>query len=221
MQAYAGKVTAGKIIVAGNTAKTTRRVARAQKTVQVRGSARSVRFEAVAARGARAAGAGNRAIALNGEEAPGMGMTFKETGKWRENLDLAGWAAEMRAIEKEYKAPEHFEADVKHLKKILTWANLSYFGGLVALAGMPMLGLNMPGWLNGMNPIAAFLMSTAICARWTMVGHHTCHGGYNAAQSTNGEVTGRFHRRKFAAWLVASMHRLDGLDASRGLGCGT
>jgi len=52
MQAYAGKVTAGKIIVAGNTAKTTRRVARAQKTVQVRGSARSVRFEAVAARGA-------------------------------------------------------------------------------------------------------------------------------------------------------------------------
>jgi fatty acid desaturase len=201
MQAYAGKVTAGKIIVAGNTAKTTRRVARAQKTVHVRGSARSVRFEAVAARGARAAGAGNRAIALNGEEAPGMGMTFKETGKWRENLDLAGWAAEMRAIEKEYKAPEHFEADVKHLKKILTWANLCYFGGLVALAGMPMLGLNMPGWLNGMNPIAAFLMSTAICARWTMVGHHTCHGGYNAAQSTNGEVTGRFHRRKFARGL--------------------
>ena len=119
MQAYAGKVTAGKIVVAGNAAKTTRRVARTQKTVQVRGSARSVRFEAVAARGARAAGAGNRAIALNGEDAPGMGMTYNETGKWRENLDLAGWAAEMRAIEKEFKAPEHFEADVKHLKKIL------------------------------------------------------------------------------------------------------
>merc|ERR1712216_508755 len=128
-------------------------------------------------------------------------MTYNETGKWRENLDLEGWAAEMRAIEKEFKAPEHFEEDVKHLKKILTWANLCYFGGLAALTAMPMVGLNMPAWLNGMNPIAAFMMSTAICARWTMVGHHTCHGGYNAAQSTNGEVTGRFHRRKFARGL--------------------
>jgi len=41
-------------------------------------------------------------------------------------------------------------------------------------------------------------MSTAICARWTMVGHHVCHGGYNSLQSENGEVTGRFHRRAFA-----------------------
>jgi fatty acid desaturase len=149
----------------------------------------------------------NKAIAIDGAAsgsdslATMTTMTYNETGKWRENLDLAGWAAEMRAIEKEFKAPEHFEEDVKHLKKILTWANLCYFGGLAALTAMPMVGLNMPAWLNGMNPIAAFMMSTAICARWTMVGHHTCHGGYNAAQSTNGEVTGRFHRRKFARGL--------------------
>ena len=48
------------------------------------------------------------------------------------------------------------------------------------------------------NPLASVLMSTAICARWTMVGHHVCHGGYNSLQSENGEVTGRFHRRAFA-----------------------
>jgi|Transcript_1141 hypothetical protein len=149
----------------------------------------------------------NRAIAIGEDGAAAAMESFAEkmqynaTGKWRENLDLAGWAAEMRAIEKEYKSPEHYEGDVKHLKKILTWANVCYFGGLALLIGMPMAGYPMPAWLNGMNPIAALLMSTAICARWTMVGHHTCHGGYNAAQSTNGEVTGRFHRRKFARGL--------------------
>ena len=146
----------------------------------------------------------NGAIAIDGVASGSDSfskMTYNETGKWREGLDLAGWAAEMRAIEKEFKSPEHFVEDVKHLKKILTWANVCYFGGLAILAAMPMLGMNMPAWLHGANPVAAFFMSVAICARWTMVGHHTCHGGYNAAQSTNGEVTGRFHRRKFARGL--------------------
>ena len=56
--------------------------------------------------------------------------------------------------------------------------------------------------IGGVNPIAAFCMSTAICARWTMVGHHVCHGGYNTAQSEGGVVTGRFHRRTFAKGLA-------------------
>jgi hypothetical protein len=30
------------------------------------------------------------------------------------------------------------------------------------------------------NPISAILISTSICVRWTMVGHHVSHGGYNA-----------------------------------------
>lgn len=30
------------------------------------------------------------------------------------------------------------------------------------------------------NPISALCISTAICMRWTMIGHHVCHGGYNA-----------------------------------------
>ena len=45
-------------------------------------------------------------------------------------------------------------------------------------------------------------MSTAICARWTMVGHHVCHGGYNSVQSENGVVTGGFHRRTFAKGIA-------------------
>lgn len=30
------------------------------------------------------------------------------------------------------------------------------------------------------NPLSAILISTSICVRWTMIGHHVCHGGYNA-----------------------------------------
>jgi len=55
--------------------------------------------------------AGNHAIAM---DMPGQLMQYNETGKWRENFDLKGWAAEVRAVEKELKA-EVGEADVAHL----------------------------------------------------------------------------------------------------------
>ena len=127
-------------------------------------------------------------------------MTYNETGKWRENFDLAAWASEVRQVEKELKA-EIGEDDVDHLNKILTWANMFYYGGLAVLFATPFL-TNIFSFIGGVNPIAAFMMSTAICARWTMVGHHVCHGGYNTAQSENGVVTGRFHRRTFAKGIA-------------------
>ena len=127
---------------------------------------------------------------------PGTPVTYNETGKWRENFDLAAWASEVRQVEKDLKA-EIGEDDVDHLNKILTWANMFYYGGLAVLFATPFL-TNAFAAIGGVNPIAAFMMSTAICARWTMVGHHVCHGGYNTAQSENGVVTGRFHRRTFA-----------------------
>jgi hypothetical protein len=131
---------------------------------------------------------------------PGTPVTYNETGKWRETFDLAAWASEVRAVEKELKA-DIDQDDVKHLNKILTWANAFYFGGLAILFATPFL-TNAFNAIGGVNPIAAFCMSTAICARWTMVGHHVCHGGYNTAQSENGVVTGRFHRRTFAKGLA-------------------
>ena len=103
-------------------------------------------------------------------------------------------------MEKELKA-DIGEDDVDHLNKILTWANAFYYGGLAVLFATPFL-TNIFSFIGGANPIAAFMMSTAICARWTMVGHHVCHGGYNTAQSENGVVTGRFHRRTFAKGLA-------------------
>ena len=134
---------------------------------------------------------------------PGTPVTYNESGKWRETFDLAAWASEVRAVEKELKA-DIDQDDVKHLNKILTWANAFYFGGLAILFATPFL-TNAFNAIGGVNPIAAFCMSTAICARWTMVGHHVCHGGFDKCSE------GRYNRFKFG---VGSLWRraVDWLD---------
>jgi len=116
------------------------------------------------------------------------GPNAENVAPWRKNLDLKGWGAEMRSLEKELKGQQD-ETDVKHLKGVLLFSNVCYFAGL-ALAGVcnPMQG----------NFIAAFLLSTGIFARWTMVGHHVSHGGYN--QQQNGK---KFHPETFAKGFMA------------------
>eukprot|EP00960_Hanusia_phi_P049591 759651-Hanusia_phi.AAC.3 len=90
---------------------------------------------------------------------------------------------QVRAVEKEFRQNQG-EEDVKHMKKMLTWSYALYAIGL-ATAGFAVLP-----W----NPISALCLSTAICVRWTMIGHHVCHGGYSAQVG----VDNRFHRSKFA-----------------------
>mmetsp|Transcript_4322 Transcript_4322/g.5774 ORF Transcript_4322/g.5774 Transcript_4322/m.5774 type:complete len:483 (-) Transcript_4322:112-1560(-) len=111
----------------------------------------------------------------------------EHVAEWRRNLDLKGWGGEMRALERELKAQQGDE-DVNHLKGVLMASNACYFVG-IALAGV----------CNPLqfNPVAAFLMSVGIFARWTMVGHHVSHGGYNTQQ--NGK---RFHRSTFGKGIV-------------------
>lgn len=106
---------------------------------------------------------------------------------WRQNLDLAGWAAEIRAVEKEFKEGQG-EADVQHLKKMLNISVVMYLAGLL-LAPV----CKLP-W----NPISAFLISTSICVRWTMIAHHCSHGGYNSQVGTES----RFHRMRFGRGLI-------------------
>ena len=76
------------------------------------------------------------------------------------------------------------EEDVKHLNKILNASYVLYAIGLLT-AGFAQLP-----W----NPISALCLSTAICARWTMVGHHVSHGGYSKEVG----IEHRFHRANFA-----------------------
>jgi len=123
--------------------------------------------------------------------APEAPISYNETGKWRENLDLKAWGNEVRQVQQEVLAESadmSGEKDMNHMLKIRTWANVSYAAGIV-LSGI----IGLP------NPIAALLVSTGVVARWTMIGHHVCHGGYNAYQTDDqGKVSGKFHRRRFA-----------------------
>jgi hypothetical protein len=107
----------------------------------------------------------------------------EEVAAWRKNLDLKAWATEVREVEKKYRQGQG-EEDVQHLNKILNFSYALYAVGLMT-AGFAALP-----W----NPISAICLSTSICARWTMVGHHVSHGGYNAQVDTEH----RFHRSNFA-----------------------
>jgi hypothetical protein len=48
--------------------------------------------------------------------------------------------------------------------------------GAVGVATMALPG---PALLGGVNPIAVAALSLWSFSRWTMIAHHTCHGGYN------------------------------------------
>lgn len=134
------------------------------------------------------------AIVMPGEETSTItwnnGGDLQPSGEWRRNLDLKGWGAEIRALEKELREGQTEQDDVGHLNTILTWANVCWWVGLA---------------MCPFTPFSSILMSTAVMARWTMVGHHVCHGGYNAQQSEDGKITGRFHRRSFALGLQKRM----------------
>ena len=111
--------------------------------------------------------------------------------EWRKKVDLKAWGAEIRAVEKKYRDAES-EEDVKHMKKMLSWTYVLYAIGL-ATAG---IATALP---FGVNPISALCLSTAICMRWTMIGHHVCHGGYNKLVG----IGNRWHRSTFARGPVA------------------
>mmetsp|Transcript_17799 Transcript_17799/g.44966 ORF Transcript_17799/g.44966 Transcript_17799/m.44966 type:complete len:486 (+) Transcript_17799:177-1634(+) len=120
---------------------------------------------------------------------PGDAMVSgdSETGgklaPWRQNFDLEAWGKEIRAIEKETRE-DMGQKDLDHLQKMRNYTLAIYA-----------LGLATAGWAKlPWNPISAILLSVSICVRWTMIGHHTCHGGYNGV--VGGEH--RFHRSKFA-----------------------
>jgi len=73
--------------------------------------------------------------------------------------------------------------DVKHLEKIISWSRFcSWFGALTC-------------WIV-VNPISIFLMSVGTMTRWTIIGHHVCHGGFDKCSE------GKYNRFKFAVGSV-------------------
>jgi Fatty acid desaturase len=94
-----------------------------------------------------------------------------EPDRWVAKLDYAGFGRDVAALGQELQAlgssssPESNDI-VKHLDKIVNWRNACAIVGILTMWMAP-------------NPLTMLALSTWTYASWTMVAHHTCHGGYN------------------------------------------
>merc|ERR1719359_313229 len=74
---------------------------------------------------------------------------------------------------------------------MIRWSNAC---GIIWMATM---------WLGGWARWLPVLgLSTWTCTRWTMIGHHICHGGYNRQDDPKVGGTGRFTTYGFAVGSV-------------------
>jgi fatty acid desaturase len=96
---------------------------------------------------------------------------------WVANLDYDAFSKDVTALGKAL-LKETGDADVDHLYKIVNWRNIAALVGLSTI------------WLPA-NPLTVAALSTWTYSSWTMIAHHTCHGGYNRMDA------GRFNSRGF------------------------
>ena len=110
---------------------------------------------------------------------------------WANTLDYKQFRKEVHGLGTRL-ANEQNEEDVEHLKKMISWSNGF---GLMGLATM---------WMS--SPLGRLMavvgLSTWTCTRWTMIGHHICHGGYNRQDDPKMGGTGRFTSTGFALGSV-------------------
>jgi Fatty acid desaturase len=90
---------------------------------------------------------------------------LQQGDEWLEKFDFEGFRAEIQALGKKLEA-EQGPADVKHLNKMVMWSNVCAAIGLLTMGFC-------------INPISIIGISTFTFSRWTMIAHHTCHGGYD------------------------------------------
>lgn len=102
-----------------------------------------------------------QAIAIPLDQAPTRQV--EEDNAWVANLDYEGFHKEVNDLGKQL-LQETGEADVEHLNKVLRWRDIAAFVGIATMWTTP-------------NPLTVAALSTWTYASWTMVAHHTCHGG--------------------------------------------
>jgi len=100
--------------------------------------------------------------------------------EWVKTFDLVEFTKEIKALGDKLESGQG-PADVAHLNKMVGWSNLC------AAVGFLTMGFSV-------NIVAIIGLSTWTFTRWTMVAHHTCHGGYDKCHPDKG----RWNRFKFA-----------------------
>jgi len=99
--------------------------------------------------------------------------------EWVADFDFDSFSKEIRALGKKLEA-EQGPADVAHLNKMIMWSNCC------AAVGLFTMGFRV-------NLISIIGLSLYTFSRWTMIAHHTCHGGYEKCHPNKG----RWSRFKF------------------------
>jgi fatty acid desaturase len=105
---------------------------------------------------------------------------LKKDEEWMKSFDLVAFSADIKALGDKLEKHQG-PADVRHLNKMVMWSNLC------AAVGLLTMGYKI-------NIITIFALSTWTFTRWTMIAHHTCHGGYDKCHPNKG----RWNRFKFA-----------------------
>merc|ERR1719181_684802 len=112
--------------------------------------------------------------------------------EWIGRLDHEAFRADVAAVGKEFAANQGPE-DLRHLSKIIWMSRLCQYVGFLTM------------WWR-VNPVTIFLLSLGCMTRWTIIGHHICHGGFDKCDKTK-----RYNRFTFG---VGSLFRrcVDWLD---------
>eukprot|EP00440_Ansanella_granifera_P043519 gb/GFBE01047173.1/.p1 GENE.gb/GFBE01047173.1/~~gb/GFBE01047173.1/.p1 ORF type:complete len:509 (+),score=88.99 gb/GFBE01047173.1/:1-1527(+) len=119
------------------------------------------------------------------QKPPGAGAaTVSESvnpeDQWIVDLDLQGFGREMAELGHRLRA-EQGQADLDHLQRVVFWSDVCAFVGLATM------------WLSP-NLLTVMALGLWTHSRWTMVAHHSIHGGYNRLSRKGHD---RYSSRKF------------------------
>jgi len=131
-------------------------------------------------------GKGGNNLASPGAKAAGLQPDLDPVDEWVASADLDAFRKDVKALGDKLLS-EQGPDDLVHLQKIIGWANYCAAVGILTVWMYP-------------NPITVIALSTWCCARWTMIGHHVCHGGYDKVDNSG------YNRWKFA--IGGLSHRL-------------
>lgn len=99
--------------------------------------------------------------------------------EWIQHVDLGAFKRDVELLGKALQDGQG-EADLAHLHRIVLYNRVLSFVGVVTLGLYP-------------NPLTVLCLSLAVFSRWTMIGHHVCHGGYDKV-----DKSGKYNRYTFA-----------------------
>ena len=106
------------------------------------------------------------------------------TDKWIDNLNIEAFRQEIYNLGQELLKNQG-PNDLAHLHKMIWWSDSLTFFGLILTPFLPVWSL-----------LPAVLLAFGVTSRWTMIAHHTCHGGYDKSGDT------RFNRFRFGVGSI-------------------